>query len=312
MSGEATTPALVVALGGNALLPGGAPPSARAQHAAARAAAQALAPVARTAPLVVTHGNGPQVGLLAEALARSEGAGDPEPLDDLDAETEGQIGYLLEVELGRAVPERTAVALVTTVEVDARDPAFAAPTKPIGPRYDAAGARRLAERHGWAFAPDGDRLRRVVASPEPRRIVQLDAIAALLAGGFLVVCAGGGGVPVARGADGTLTGVEAVVDKDLTSALLASALNARVLVLATDVDAVYAGWGTAAQTPLHRPSPEELRSLDLPAGSMAPKVRAALRFLDAGGERVAIGALADLAALVAGQAGTQVTRAPLR
>lgn len=302
---SAGRPLVVVALGGNALLHRGEAPEAAAQHRAAREAAALLAPVARDARLVVTHGNGPQVGLLALMGDAYAGVA-PYPLDVLGAETEGQIGYVVELELDNAIDHQHTVAVVTRTEVDAADPAFADPTKFIGPVYGEAQARDLAAAQGWTVKLDGDAWRRVVPSPEPVAIVQIDAIRSLVAAGFLVVCAGGGGVPVVRQADGTHAGVEAVVDKDLASALLAADLGADVLVLATDVDAVYADYGGPSERPLGRVAPSDLRAGDYPAGSMGPKVQAICRFVQRTGGRGAIGALAAIDGLVAGTAGTQV------
>ncbi len=299
------SPLVVVALGGNALLDREQAPTAANQLHAARGAADALRPVAQTNRLVVTHGNGPQVGLLA--LKEDAYGGEPYPLDVLDAETAGQIGYVVELALANAVPEQQTVAVITRVLVDAEDPAFASPTKFIGPVYDEPRARALAAERGWVVKADGERWRRVVPSPEPQSIVQLDAIRTLVAGGFLVVCVGGGGVPVAR-VGGILEGIEAVVDKDLASALLATELGADVLVLATDVDAVSTGWGTPEQRAIGATTPEELAALDFPAGSMGPKVEAACRFAEATGGRCAIGSLTQLAGLVDGAAGTQVLK----
>ncbi len=301
-------PTVVVALGGNALLRRGQQPDAENQHRAAREAARLLAPVSKLTRLVVTHGNGPQVGLLS-LMSDAYEAVAPYPLDVLGAETEGQIGYVIELELGNAIDHQHTVAVVTRTVVDRDDPAFADPAKFVGPVYDEVQARQLAAEMGWTVKPDGEAWRRVVPSPQPLEIVQLEAIRRLVDSGFLVVCAGGGGVPVVRTADGRHEGVEAVIDKDLASSLLASALGAEILVLATDVDAVYAGWGTPDRRPLSRVTAAELRGLELPAGSMGPKVEAALRFLQRGGGRAAIGALADVARLVAGEAGTQVTSA---
>ena len=292
-------PVIVVALGGNALAPRGGPTDAGAQITAARHAARLLAPLAATHRLVVTHGNGPQVGLLALQ-------DDADPLDVLGAETEGELGYIIELELGNAVPGAETVALLTRTEVDADDPAFADPAKFIGPAYDRERAQALAAERGWIVKPDGAAWRRVVASPEPRRIVQLGAIRRLVDGGVLVVCAGGGGVPVVRGADGSHAGVEAVVDKDLASALLATELGADVLVLATDVDGVYERFGTPAARSVGHVSPAELRAHAFPAGSMGPKVEAACRFVEAGGSRAAIGALEAVGDLATGGTGTQV------
>jgi carbamate kinase len=287
----------VVALGGNALLRRGEPLDAANQARAARVAAESLARVSSTHRLVVTHGNGPQVGLLALLS-------DAYPLDVLGSETEGQIGYVLELELDNAVAERDTVAVLTRVVVDAQDPAFAAPTKFIGPVYSEGEARALAEQHDWTVRADGRGWRRVVPSPEPVRIVQLAAIERLVEAGFLVVCTGGGGIPVVQ--NGGYRGVEAVIDKDLASALLATDLGATALVLATDVAAVYDDYGTAAQRPLARTTPAELRARTFSAGSMGPKVEAVCRFVERTGGRAAIGRLEQIDELLSGRAGTQV------
>lgn len=293
----------MVALGGNALLPRGERLEAASQLRAARGAAAALAPAVDHFNLVVTHGNGPQVGLLALMSDAYEDA-DPYPLDVLDAESEGQIGYVVELELDNAIRDRDTVALITRVVVDEDDPAFDAPEKFIGPVYDEAAARALERERGWSIAPDGGDWRRVVPSPEPREVVQLPAILRLVEAGFVVVCAGGGGVPVVAEGDGH-RGVEAVIDKDLCSALLASGLDAEVLVLATDVAGVFLDWGGAGQRLVGETTPAELRGHDFAAGSMGPKVEAACRFAEAGG-RAAIGSLSELPGLLAGTHGTQV------
>jgi len=300
----ASQPTAVVALGGNALLPRGEKPEAGTQLLAARAAARAIAPVADDFRLVVTHGNGPQVGLLA-LIGESYGDVEAYPLDVLDAESEGQIGYVVELELDNAIAGYETVALITRVVVDEDDPAFAEPAKFIGPVYAEAEARAQASARGWTVKPDGDAWRRVVPSPEPRRILELGAVRRLTTAGFVVVCAGGGGVPVVAGPDG-LRGVEAVIDKDLCSALLARELGAEVLVLATDVDGVYLDWGQPDQRRLTQATPEELRRHGFAAGSMGPKVEAACRFAEAGG-RAAIGALDQLEGLLDGTSGTQVS-----
>lgn len=295
----------VVALGGNALLPRGERLEAATQLRAARAAARTLGSVVGDHRLVVTHGNGPQVGLLALMNDASAEVVDPYPLDVLDAESAGQIGYVIELELDNAIDSHDTVALITRVVVDEDDPAFGAPTKFIGPVYDEAEARSLEAERGWTFGADGDSRRRVVPSPEPLQIVQLPAIRRLVDDGFVVVCAGGGGVPVVA-EDGGHRGVEAVIDKDLCSALLAADLGADLLVLATDVDGVFLDWGTDAQRMIGAVTPEELRAHDFAAGSMGPKVEAACRFAERSG-RAAIGALDDLERLLDGTAGTQVS-----
>jgi carbamate kinase len=298
---------LVVALGGNALLRRGERAEAATQRAHVLEAASALAGLASGHELVLTHGNGPQVGLLAlEAEAYEEVA--PYPLDVLGAESQGMIGYLLVQALAGELPGREIAALLTQVVVDGRDPAFAAPTKPIGPVYSKAEALGLAASRGWTVAPDGASFRRVVASPEPRQIVELGAVERLLAAGTIVVCAGGGGIPVVAEA-GRLRGVEAVIDKDLTAALLAERLGAERLLLLTDVPYVERDWGLASASPIELATPDELRQLAFAAGSMGPKVEAACRFVERTGNEAAIGGLADLAAVAHGLAGTRVVPA---
>ncbi|MFA7250260.1 MAG: carbamate kinase [Dehalococcoidia bacterium] len=300
----AIPPTVVVALGGNALLRRGERLEAAAQARATRDAARILAGAATTHRLVVTHGNGPQVGLLAlmnDAYTEVE----PYPLDVLGSETVGQIGYVLEMQLDNFIDHQDTVAVITRVVVDADDPAFEHPTKFIGPTYDEAEARGLAAQRGWTLRPDGPAWRRVVPSPEPRRIVQINAIRTLLQSGFLVVCAGGGGVPVVEDADGH-RGVEAVIDKDYTAALLAMELEADLLVLATDVDAVYSNFGTPGQRALTRATPRGLRAGTYPAGSMGPKVEAVCRFVERSGQRAVIGSLEGLTGMLDGSAGTQV------
>jgi carbamate kinase len=298
-------PLAVVALGGNALLRRGEPATAANQLSAARAAARVLGPVAERTRLVVTHGNGPQVGLLA-LKEDAYGDGHPYPLDVLDAESGGQIGYVVELELDNAIRHQDTVAVITRVVVDPDDPAFRAPSKFIGPVYEEQHARALAAERGWVVRRDGDRWRRVVPSPNPKQIVQLGAIRELVDGGFLVVCVGGGGVPVVAHGDGH-AGVEAVIDKDLASALLATGIGADVLALATDVDAVQDGWGTPDARAVACATPRWLRTQSFAGGSMGPKVEAVCRFVEQTGGRGAIGRLEDLAGLIAGTTGTQVS-----
>lgn len=298
---------VVVALGGNALLRRGQPLTASVQRENVRVAARALAPVASEHELVISHGNGPQVGLLALQSAAYAGI-EAEPLDVLGAETEGMIGYMIEQELGNLLPFEVPFAtILTMVEVDPADPAFADPSKPIGPGYSEPEAKRLAAERGWTVKPDGERWRRVVPSPLPRRIFEIRPIQWLLERRTIVVCAGGGGIPTMyRPGTRTLVGAEVVIDKDRASALLATELGADVLVMATDADAVYLDWGTPAARPLGRVSPEELSRHAFAAGSMGPKVEAACDFVRRSAGRAAIGALDQLAAMVAGRAGTQV------
>jgi len=298
---------IVIALGGNALLHRGQPLSAANQRHNVQLAAAALAPLAERHELVISHGNGPQVGLLALQGA----AGRPEeayPLDILDAETEGMIGYLIEQELGNRLPAgRRCATLLTQVEVDARDPAFARPDKPIGPVYSESEARRLAAERGWCIAPDGAGFRRVVPSPRPQKILELGVIELLVSQGVIIICTGGGGIPVVRRTDGSLAGVEAVIDKDLASALLARELGADALLLLTDVDAVYAHWQEPQAHAIRRSPPAALRGYRFAPGSMAPKVEAACAFVEQTGGRAGIGRLADAAAILEGAAGTLIT-----
>lgn len=300
---------IVAALGGNALLRRNEPAEAEVQRRNIARAVAALAPVARDHELVVTHGNGPQVGLLALQASAYEGVA-PYPLDVLGAESEGMIGYLLEQELRNALPGRDVATLLTQVVVSETDPAFSRPTKPIGPMYDEDEARRLAAERGWAIAPDGPRWRRVVASPEPLGIVELETVRLLVEAEVLVVCAGGGGIPVVVGPAGGLRGVEAVIDKDLAAALLAELLGAHVLLLLTDVSAVFRGFGTDRAEPIHHATADSLRNERFAEGSMGPKVEAACRFAERTGRRAAIGALDDAALVASSSAGTQVSAPP--
>jgi carbamate kinase len=280
--------------------------TAENQRANIRAASEHIATVAAGNEIVVAHGNGPQVGLLALQAAAYVDV-PAYPLDVLGAQTEAMIGYVIEQELGNLLPEDQPLAtLLTMVEVDRDDPAFTHPTKPIGPIYPREQAVVLAESAGWSIAPDGEGFRRVVPSPKPTRIFEIRPIRQLLERGTIVVCAGGGGIPTMFDEHGDLHGVEAVVDKDATSAMLAAELDADLLVIATDVDAVYLDWGTPHQRRLERVTPVELDSLGLAEGSMGPKVRAAAQFVRETGHRAVIGALDDLARLVAGTAGTVV------
>ncbi len=301
---------VVVALGGNALLRRGEPVSASTQRDNIRRAATALARLmVEGHQLVVTHGNGPQVGLLA---LQGEAAGQSGfPLDVLGAETEGMIGYVLQQELDNAHPAPARFAtLLTQVEVDPRDAAFGAPDKPVGPVYNEAQARALQQQRGWAVAPDGQAWRRVVASPRPLRILEIEVIRLLVEQGVTVICAGGGGIPVMRRADGTHIGVEAVIDKDHASGLLAAELQADAFLMLTDVPAVFADWGRPDQRALGDVTPQALAAMDFAAGSMGPKVRAACDFVNRTGGLAGIGALDDASDILARRAGTRVVPAP--
>jgi carbamate kinase len=296
---------LVVAVGGNALLQRNEPLEASVQQANVVRAIASISELAGSYHLVVTHGNGPQVGLLA-LQAASYTKVKPYPLDVLGAETDGMIGYLLERSLRNALPGHPTATLLTQVVVDANDPAFAYPTKPIGPTYGREEADRIATDLGWSVAPDGHGYRRVVPSPEPRTIVELATIRLLVDAGVLVICGGGGGIPVTADEHGALFGVEAVIDKDLSAALLAEQLRADFFLLLTDVPAVEREWGTPRARPLARTTPTELRTLNFERGSMEPKVEAACRFVESTGGVAAIGSLDQATAIVDGRAGTRV------
>jgi carbamate kinase len=302
---------VVLALGGNALLKRGESMTAEVQRGNVRAAAPGLATIAQKHQLVLSHGNGPQVGLLALQAAAYKDV-EAYPLDVLGAQTQGMIGYVLEQELGNLLPIEVPLATVLTmIEVDPDDLAFTDPTKFVGPVYDQTESDRLAAEKGWVFKQDGDRWRRVVPSPEPKRIFEIRPVRWLLDQGVVVICAGGGGVPTMyeAGRDRSLVGVEAVIDKDLASELLARDVEADVFVMVTDVDGVYTDWGTPDQRRLDRTTPEELRRLMFAAGSMGPKVEAACRFVEKTGGRAAIGGLAEIEGIVEGTAGTQVSPA---
>ncbi|HEX5015028.1 MAG TPA: carbamate kinase [Candidatus Limnocylindrales bacterium] len=300
---------IVVALGGNALLRRGEPMTAENQRANVRVAAGALAPIAAEHELVISHGNGPQVGLLALQGAAYT-AVETYPLDVLGAQTEGMIGYLIEQELGNLLPiEKPFATLLTMVEVDPDDPAFADPNKFIGPVYEKAEAEQLAADKGWTIKQDGDKWRRVVASPMPKRIFEIRPITWLLERGAVVICTGGGGIPTMyEKGTRTLTGSEVVVDKDRASALLARELEADLFVMATDVDGVYRDWGQPTQARIEKATTSELEGSSFAAGSMGPKVEAAADFAAQTGKRAAIGTLAEVGGLVAGTHGTSVVR----
>jgi carbamate kinase len=300
---------IVAALGGNALLRRGEAMSAENQRRNVRIAAKALAPIAREHQLVITHGNGPQVGLLALQGAAYEKV-ETYPFDVLGAQTEGMIGYMIEQELGNLLPfERPFATLLTMIEVDPADPAFNDPTKFIGPVYDKSDADRIGAEKGWTFKADGDKWRRVVPSPLPKRVFELRPIKWLLERNTVVIAAGGGGIPTMYepGKERHLIGVEAVIDKDFASELLARDLDADLFVMLTDTDAVYLDWGKPSQRGIRRAPPAKMAEFPFPAGSMGPKVGAACMFAERTGKRAAIGALADLPGIVAGEAGTTVT-----
>ena len=297
---------IVVALGGNALLRRGEPMTEDAQLRNVEVAAQAVATLARDHQVVVTHGNGPQVGLLA---LESEAYKDVPPygLDVLGAESQGMIGFMLEQALRNELPQAAVATLLTSVLVDLNDPAFARPSKPIGPVYSPEIAAGLVKERGWTMAPDAGGLRRVVPSPQPLRVMELDAISVMVDAGILVICGGGGGVPVARMPDGRIEGVEGVIDKDMTSALLAEEIGADVLLLLTDVDAVRLGWGTPQARALGQTTPAQLERHQFAAGSMGPKVEAAVRFVRRTGRTAVIGAMSDAVDILDGHKGTIIT-----
>jgi len=295
---------VVLALGGNALLPRDEPQDSATQEKHLARAIDAIAHIAASHDVVLVHGSGPQVGVLAMRAAASP-TGWKEPLDVVGAEIEGMMGYMLQRALRSRMPDRSVVTLLTQIVVNPADPAFHTYTKPIGPVYDREQAEALAATHGWRIGPDGDGWRRLVPSPVPLRILEIEAVRDLLGAGHLVVCAGGGGVPVFEGPDGQLSGAEAVIDKDYSAALLGVELQADVLLLVTDASAVYTDWPTC-QTPLRQCTPAEARSLDLPSGSMGPKVWAAAQFAEETGRAAVIGSIDDAERLLAGTAGTRV------
>jgi carbamate kinase len=296
---------VVIALGGNALLQRGDPLDADVQRRNVQTAVRAVAEVAERNAVVLTHGNGPQVGLLALQAAAYEQA-QPYTLDILGALSEGMIGYILAQELTNHLPDLEVASLLTQVEVDPADPAFAHPTKPIGPVCTQEEARQMERERGWMVAPDGDHWRRVVPSPRPMRIRELATIHRLVEDGVLVVCAGGGGIPVVATEQGGCRGVEAVIDKDRSAALLAEELGADALLLLTDVAAVEADWGTPKARAIHHTTPAEMRRYDFAKGSMGPKVSAACRFVEATGGMAGIGALQDALAILEQRAGTVI------
>lgn len=297
---------VVIALGGNALLERGEAPNSDIQETHVVSAVTALAPLAGKHQLLITHGNGPQVGVLALESARDPALSHPYPFDVLGAQTQGMIGYWLAQALRNAVPSRSFAALVCQTVVDRADPAFATPSKFVGQVYTKERAERLAAERSWAIRPDGRGWRRVVPSPRPHELVELPVIERLLGEGTGVVCCGGGGIPVVRDDDGSLRGVEAVIDKDRTAALLAERLGADLLLILTDVAAVQVDFGTPAARPLGRVSVDELRRYSFPEGSMGPKVESVCAFVAATGRRAAIGRLEDAEAILAGTAGTIV------
>ena len=298
---------VVVALGGNALLQRGQVLNAENQRENIRVAAMQLAEVHKHHQLVIAHGNGPQVGLLA-LMDAAYTAVDPYPLDVLGAETVGMIGYIIEQELGNIIPFKDhIVTVLTQILVDPADPAFLKPTKHVGPVYDQAESERLRQEKGWSMAADGKYFRRVVPSPLPQRIIELNVIRMLVDNGIVVICAGGGGIPTAYDQDQKLYGVEAVIDKDLASSLLSRELDAEMFVMLTDVANVYVDFGTDGQRPIKAAHPDAIEALDFATGSMGPKVRGACEYVRDTGQKSAIGQLSDLAEIMKGNAGTLIS-----
>lgn len=301
---------IVIALGGNALLQRGQPLSSENQLVSIRTAAIQLASIAKGHELLITHGNGPQIGLLA-LQAESYKDVRPYPLDVLGAQTQGAIGYLIEQELANKLPpKRQLVSLITRTVIDAHDPELLLPSKPIGPMYSAQEAKQLAAERQWSVAADDAGYRRVVPSPQPVAVANLEAIRCLFNQGFIVIAAGGGGVPVAHEqGSGLMRGVEAVIDKDATTTLLALELKADCLLIVTDVDAVYEDWGLSSQCAIGRTTPAQLEAMSFPQGSMAPKIKAACRFVSTSGKRAVIGSLHQIETMLAGTTGTQIVAA---
>jgi carbamate kinase len=298
---------VVVALGGNALLQRGQALSAENQRDNIRVAAGQMAEIHEHHELIIAHGNGPQVGLAALMDAAYTDV-DPYPLDVLGAKTIGMIGYIIEQEMGNIIPfEDHIITVLTQIVVDPADPAFQNPTKPVGPVYDKAEAEKLQREKGWAMAPDGEYFRKVVPSPLPQRIIEIDTIKMLVDNGVMVICAGGGGIPVAYDDESKLFGVEAVIDKDLASGLLANGLDAEMFVMLTDVPSVYVDFGTENQRAIRAAHPDAIEALDFAAGSMGPKVSGACKYVRETGFESAIGQLSDLAAIMSGEAGTLIS-----
>lgn len=298
---------IVIALGGNALLKRGEPMTADNQRANVKTACEQIARVYDGNQLIITHGNGPQVGLLA--LQNNAYKEVPMyPLDVLGAETVGMIGYMIQQELSNAVPRSASIATVLTqIQVDPNDPAFAKPSKPVGPVYTKTEADKIAAEKGWIMAPDNDKYRRVVASPKPVNIFGLEPLKTLIDNKYIVVCGGGGGIPTWVDDKGKQHGAEAVIDKDLATALLATLIDADLFVIATDVDGAYLDWGKPEQKRIALAAPDAALAFGFASGSMGPKIEAAANFAKATGKDAVIGALADIEQIVAGKAGTRIS-----
>ncbi|MFC5184658.1 carbamate kinase [Actinomadura harenae] len=298
---------VVVALGGNALMQRGDKPDAETQRANVQTAVKSLAPLAENHELIITHGNGPQVGVLALESINDPNLTRPYPLDTIGAETQGMIGYWMLQALQNALPGRQVLSLVNQTLVSAVDPAFDDPTKFVGQVYAKDEAEKFAKEYGWTVKPDGDYWRRVVPSPTPQRVIETRLIRQAVRTGTVVVCAGGGGIPVIRNDVGQLEGVEAVIDKDLTAAMLAETLEADAFLILTDVPNVVRGFGTPGAEPIAHTTPFELRSEEFPAGSMGPKIDAVCGFVEKTGDMAAIGKLDQCMEILEGTAGTIVT-----
>ncbi|WP_373795817.1 carbamate kinase [Neisseria dentiae] len=300
---------IVIALGGNALLKRGEPLTSANQRANVRTACEQIAKIYPGNQLIITHGNGPQVGLMA---LQSNAYKDVPmyPLDVLGAESVGMIGYMIQQELVNFVPKEASLTTVLTqTEVDPKDPAFQKPSKPVGPVYSKEEADAVAAEKGWTMAQDNDKYRRVVPSPLPTRIFGLKPLKTLIEHNYILICAGGGGIPTYYDESGRLCGAEAVIDKDLATALLAASVEADMLVIATDIDGVYLDWGTEKQHLVQAANPDEIEKIDFAAGSMGPKVQAAVNFARSTGKTAVIGALRDIERIAAGEAGTRISMA---
>lgn len=298
---------IVIALGGNALLKRGEPMTAENQRENVKTACAQIARVYDGNQLIITHGNGPQVGLLA--LQNNAYKEVPMyPLDVLGAETAGMIGYMIQQELSNTVPGSASIATVLTqIQVDPKDPAFQKPSKPVGPVYSKEEADKIAAEKGWTMAPDNDKYRRVVASPKPVNIFGLEPLKTLIDNKYIVVCGGGGGIPTWVDDNGKQHGAEAVIDKDLATALLATLIDADLFVIATDVDGAYLDWGKPEQKRIALAAPDAALAFGFASGSMGPKIEAAANFAKATGKDAVIGALADIEQIVAGKAGTRIS-----
>lgn len=298
---------VVIALGGNALLRRGERADADVQMANVRIAAKAVAEIAKEHNVVLTHGNGPQVGLLAlQADAYKDVT--PYPFDVLGAESQGMIGYMVAQCVGNDLPDRQVVNIITQTEVDPNDPAYSDPRKFVGPVYDKETAEKLAAERGWTIAADGKYFRRVVPSPQPKKIVEIDTIRQLVDSGAMVIASGGGGIPVIRNDQGKLEGSEAVIDKDMSASIMAVELDADALLILTDAPSIALDWGTPDQKEIKEVSPEKLQEYNFAKGSMGPKVEAVCRFANTGKGFGAVGRLEDALDILNGKAGTIIRK----